>query len=102
MNEKKIERESNLRSILKAITWRLLGTSTTMIVAFLFTGKASLAAAIGGIEVVAKIFLYYFHERLWQVLPRGTVRKFYNLPSCCAKKISRDKEHSCAKQAHAE
>jgi uncharacterized membrane protein len=72
-------KESHLRSILKGITWRFLATFTTMLLAFFVTGRISLAIQIGAYEFVAKLFLYYFHERLWLIVPRGTIRKIYNI-----------------------
>lgn len=68
-------RESHLRSLVKGLSWRFVATSTTMVIAFFITGQMDLAIKIGGIEVVAKILIYYGHERLWQMVPRGTVRK---------------------------
>ena len=57
--------ESHLRSILKGISWRIGGTSVTILVAWLFTGSMSVAAKIGLIETVLKISVFYIHERLW-------------------------------------
>ena len=45
-----------------------------MVIAYIVTGKAWAALSIGGIEVFTKIILYYFHERAWQLVPRGKVR----------------------------
>ncbi len=76
-----MERESKVRSILKAITWRLIATTTTFLLAYTIfqnTGcedvleKSSLVA---GLELVIKLVVYYLHERAWQMVPRGTIRK---------------------------
>ena len=72
-------KESRLRSILKAASWRVLATLTTIVIAYLITGKINDALKIGAVEVVAKMAIYYFHERAWARLPLGTVRKM--LPS---------------------
>jgi uncharacterized membrane protein len=69
-------RESHLRSIIKGITWRILGTLDTILISYFITGNVTWAVSIGGIEIFTKIILYYFHERLWQLVPRGTVRKW--------------------------
>jgi uncharacterized membrane protein len=53
------------RHIAKALTWRLVGTLDTFILAWVLTGSIQLGAAFSGIEVVTKTFLYYLHERLW-------------------------------------
>ncbi len=76
--------ESHARSILKAITWRVLATGTTFILAYLvFSGadcedaleKSTIVAAL---EAVIKIVIYYFHERAWQMAPKGSVRKIFS------------------------
>ena len=69
------ERESNVRSLLKAVSWRVIATLTTILIAWLIYRDIRPALAIGGIEFFAKFFVYYGHERLWQLVPRGTVRR---------------------------
>jgi adenylylsulfate kinase len=59
------KKESNLRSILKAISWRTLGTVDTFILSWIITGQVHMAAAIGGVELITKTALYYGHERIW-------------------------------------
>ena len=53
------------RHLAKTITWRIVGTIDTMIIGWLITGDAMTGLKIGGIEVVTKMILYYFHERMW-------------------------------------
>lgn len=72
-------RESHLRSILKGLTWRVVATSAIIIIAFYTTGEIELALKIGFIEFFIKLLLYYVHERLWQLIPRGKVRSLVNL-----------------------
>lgn len=69
------ERESPLRSILKAVTYRITGTVTTACIALIVTGELTVALAIGTVEPVVKLVIYYLHERAWQLVPRGTVRR---------------------------
>ena len=57
-------RESHRRSILKTISWRFWATLTTAALVFAFTGKYEIALAIGGIEIVLKMILYFLHETL--------------------------------------
>ena len=59
------------RSLTKTITWRILPTSDTFLIAWLITGKWSWAGAIAGIEVITKMFLYYGHERVWDKIKWG-------------------------------
>ncbi|NBB88168.1 MAG: DUF2061 domain-containing protein [Bacteroidetes bacterium] len=68
------EKESHLRSLLKGVSWRVLGTLDTMVISYFITGNLTFAVSIGSIEVITKLVLYYFHERIWQWLPRGSVR----------------------------
>ena len=56
-------KETHLRSVSKGISWRILATITTVSIVFLITGKIDTALEIGAIEVVAKIIIYYVHER---------------------------------------
>ena len=73
-----ILRESHLRSILKSLSWRITATLTTMLIVYVITGKISFALKIGAVEICVKVLIYYFHERLWQLIPLGTIRKLYS------------------------
>jgi uncharacterized membrane protein len=53
------------RHLAKTITWRVLGTIDTMILGWLITGNFKIGLTIGGFEVITKMILYFFHERLW-------------------------------------
>ncbi|HJN51503.1 MAG: DUF2061 domain-containing protein [Pseudomonadales bacterium] len=75
-------RESHLRSVLKAFTWRILATLTTMLIALVVTGQVALAVAIGGIEFFVKFIIFYLHERAWQLIPRGSVRRWGRSAQC--------------------
>ena len=68
-------RESHLRSILKAFSWRIIATLTTGLIAYAITGEIDTAILIGSIEFVVKFVIYYLHERLWQLAPRGSIRR---------------------------
>jgi uncharacterized membrane protein len=68
-------KESVLRSLLKALSWRVVGLCSTILIAWIVFRDIKPALAIGGIEFFAKFFVYYGHERLWQMVPRGTIRK---------------------------
>jgi adenylylsulfate kinase len=67
------EHESNMRSIMKSITFRILATITTMILIYIFFGRLDLAAVIGGLEIVLKLILYFFHERAWDRVRWGKI-----------------------------
>ncbi|HMS66283.1 MAG TPA: DUF2061 domain-containing protein [Ignavibacteria bacterium] len=57
--------ESRKVSLLKGVTWRVIGTLDTIFLSWLFTGDISKALSIGGIELFTKIILFYLHERAW-------------------------------------
>ncbi len=57
--------DSNLRSLAKTISWRIVGTIDTMLISYWITGEMSMALSIGSVEVVSKMILYYLHERVW-------------------------------------
>ncbi|WP_066758097.1 DUF2061 domain-containing protein [Crocinitomix algicola] len=57
--------DSTTKTIFKTISWRIVGTIDTMVIAYLMTGELTVAASIGTIEVFTKMALYYLHERLW-------------------------------------
>ncbi len=58
-------RETNTRSIAKGISWRVVATTTTIIIVYIFFGRLDLAIAAGMIETVLKVGLYWAHERAW-------------------------------------
>jgi uncharacterized membrane protein len=70
-------RDSKLRSLLKAVSWRVVGTVDTILVSYFWTGDTTKALVIGGTDVLTKIFLYYLHERAWARIPLGTIRKIF-------------------------
>lgn len=63
--------DTRIRSLIKGITWRITGTIDTMVISYIVTGKYLVALSIGGIEVVSKILLFYFHERIWNKIKLG-------------------------------
>ena len=56
---------SRKRHILKTLTWRIIGTLDTMILSWLITCNWKFGVAIGGVELITKMVLYYLHERDW-------------------------------------
>lgn len=57
--------DSNLRSLAKTVSWRIVGTIDTIVISYIITGEPTMALSIGSVEVVSKMILYYFHERAW-------------------------------------
>ena len=63
--------ENIKRSIVKTISWRVVGTLATVSISYFITGTLALAFSIGGIELVSKMVLYFFHERAWNNIKWG-------------------------------
>lgn len=73
-NYKHIEKDSPTRSILKALSWRLVASGATFIISFTIFTQATQTAfkdivgavsLITAVDIIAKLILYYLHERLW-------------------------------------
>lgn len=60
-----------IRSLAKAVSWRVTGSLDTIFLSWLFTSDIGVAAAIGLTEVLTKMVLYYGHERIWNRIPLG-------------------------------
>lgn len=60
-----LKNELRLKSLLKGISWRLVGTVDTLFIAYIITGDTIKSLSIGGVEVFTKILLFYIHERAW-------------------------------------
>lgn len=70
-------KESHIRSIIKGLTWRVIASFTILLITYFLTGEMDTALKVTGVEFVIKLLLYYLHERAWQQVPRGGVRKFF-------------------------
>ena len=55
-------------SLLKTISWRIIGTVDTVIISYVLTGKVDVAFSIGGVELITKMLLYFIHERAWVMI----------------------------------
>ena len=63
--------DTHSRSVLKAISWRTLGTLDTFVISWFLTGKVGLAGSIAVLEFATEIVWYYLHERVWAAAPWG-------------------------------
>tara|TARA_B100001013_G_scaffold343957_1_gene272896 strand:+ start:2242 stop:2463 length:222 start_codon:yes stop_codon:yes gene_type:complete len=63
--------ESKRRSIVKALSWRVVAVLITATVALRITGELAIAIEIGLLDTLIKLFIYYGHERLWLKIPYG-------------------------------
>ena len=60
--------ETNKRSIVKTITWRVTGSTATFLIAYLIIGNIAAAGIIGITQMVFNTILYYMHERIWNLI----------------------------------
>ena len=63
--------EEHKRSALKTISWRIIATSTTMFLVYVFTGQWGLTAGVGIGDVLLKMIFYFLHERGWNRVKFG-------------------------------
>lgn len=71
VNRKPIMWVSHARSLAKAISWRFFGNLISFIIIYGLTHNGKLALAASAIELVVKIVLYYYHERVWNKVKWG-------------------------------
>tara|TARA_B100000963_G_scaffold144654_1_gene126003 strand:+ start:71 stop:550 length:480 start_codon:yes stop_codon:yes gene_type:complete len=76
------------RTLFKTLSWRVIATVITFIVAGeILNTQDNAALYIAGIEIFTKSLLYYMHERIWLNLQLGKIRSL-------VKKIFNAKEHN--------
>lgn len=56
---------SRIRHLIKSVTWRIVGSLDTVLLAWWISGNPLAGLKIGGIEFISKMILYYLHERVW-------------------------------------
>ena len=75
-----ITKDSPVRSVFKAISWRIIASAATFFIAYVvfsrFTNNQSKevirsATYITALDIVIKLILYYLHERLWANIKWG-------------------------------
>ena len=57
--------EKHKRSMVKTVSWRVTGTTSTAIIAWAVTGDLTAAGTLALIQAIANTMLYYIHERIW-------------------------------------
>ena len=70
-----MQKDKHLRSISKAISWRIFATMATIVIVYTATGNLTMSFTIGLIEVFSKLALYYLHERAWVKVKWGKEEK---------------------------
>lgn len=67
--------ESHVRTIMKTLSWRFIATLITFSIAWIATGRLTLALEIGIADTLIKLGAYYFHERVWIRVRFGKLRR---------------------------
>lgn len=63
--------ETNWRSIVKTVTWRLTGSSATFAVSYAIVGSFAVSSTIALVQLTLNTVLYYIHERVWSRIAWG-------------------------------
>jgi uncharacterized membrane protein len=64
-------RETRKRSVVKSIVWRFICVVVSIVTSYLLIARWDVAIAIGGAYNVITMVLYYFHERIWNIIKWG-------------------------------
>jgi uncharacterized membrane protein len=66
---------SAVRHLLKTVSWRIIASVTTFIIAFLIfnkePGAMEKATGVAVVETFLKMLFYYLHERIWHLSKFG-------------------------------
>jgi len=63
--------DTNKRSVVKAISFRVIATLLTIFLVIMFTGSLVIAGIVGAFDFVSKLVAYYAHERVWERVSWG-------------------------------
>lgn len=68
------EKERKIRSVVKAISHRLIGTINTFAAAWLFTRSFSISLKVVLVREIIATVIFFFHERIWNNIRWGKFR----------------------------
>jgi uncharacterized membrane protein len=57
--------ETHTRTVIKAVSWRVIASLTTMTIIYVLTREWVLTVGAGVVEASSKMLFYYLHERAW-------------------------------------
>lgn len=69
-------KNSNRRHIIKTFSWRAIGTLDTILIGWLISRDPYVGLQIGFAEVITKMFLYFFHEKIWYKINYGLDKRY--------------------------
>ena len=67
--------ETTARSLAKAVSYRVMGSTGTALVVFILSGNMKISLGVGALDMVLKIALYFVHERLWNYISYGRPKR---------------------------
>ncbi len=67
--------DSSSRSLAKAVSYRILGSTGTALIVLIFSGSLKLSLGAGVLDMLLKISLYFVHERIWNYIPYGRPKR---------------------------
>jgi adenylylsulfate kinase len=67
--------ETHVRSVAKAVSWRIVATLTTVLLVYVFTRNLVVSGGVGVTELLSKLLIYYVHERVWNAIGFGRIKK---------------------------
>jgi uncharacterized membrane protein len=67
--------DSNKRSLAKAISWRIIASTITSLIAYAFGLPAKAIGLVFFADLIIKFILYFFHERIWVKIKYGIIDK---------------------------
>lgn len=66
---------SRQRSFAKAASWRLIGSVDTFGIVWLASGNLGIATVSATAEIITKIAWFYLHERVWDMISWGHIKR---------------------------
>ncbi len=70
-NKKRVFDEGNPRSLSKMISWRITITTSNVFIPYFITGSWGQAVLFAGIATLVNMFLFWTHERIWNLFKFG-------------------------------
>ena len=63
--------DTKTRSVIKTISWRITGTLCTFLISWAILDDIKTSSAIAIIQLTFNSIVFYFHERLWNIVRWG-------------------------------
>lgn len=63
--------DSQTRSLIKTVSWRITGSGATFLVAWAVSQDLAISGTIAVIQLTLNTLLYYLHERVWNRISWG-------------------------------